>query len=97
MPPHHSGLGKALLPVSVVPLFLHLLCNMLEDISDSMPYLELVLDVLLTPDSDEILCFPKLTLAFLGLAGDNGWAGFVHGSWTCLRGLGVHGWVRVWL
>lgn len=30
----------------------------LEDISGLMPYLEMVLDVFLTPDDDEILIFP---------------------------------------
>lgn len=36
--------------------------NVLEDISDSIPYLELVLDSFLSPDGDEIFYFPKMPL-----------------------------------
>lgn len=45
MPPHQHGLGEALLPLFVGTPHLHLLGNALKDTSDSMPSLELVLDL----------------------------------------------------
>lgn len=63
-PPYHLGHGDALHAVSVVSPLLLLLGRTLGDIFDSMLYLELVLDFLLTPDVGESLYFPELQLSF---------------------------------
>lgn len=81
--PHQHGLGEALGPVLVASLCLHLLGNVLEDISDLMLYLELVLDVFLTPGGNEILYIPNLLVACLGLAGGSKWDGFIHVLQQC--------------
>lgn len=47
---HPFGFGMALQPVPVVALLLHLLGNVLEDIPVPVPFPELALHILLTPD-----------------------------------------------
>lgn len=69
---------------------LHLLGHALEDIYVLVPFLELELDFLITPDGDDIPHLPVLLVVCQGLAGEGGWGKVIPGPRWCLWGLGMH-------
>lgn len=106
MMPHQNGLAEALFPISVVIPHLHLLGNALPNICDSIPYLRLVLNILLTPDGNDILYFPTAPVLCPGLVAGGRWARFIHcPQWCPLEsqclwvndGLAAREWVEGWM
>lgn len=83
---------------------LHLLSDVLENISVMVPVLELALDFFLVPDGYEISYLPIFPVMYLGLASGLGWDRVVHALWQSTLGLSIlfldgglaRGWMEAW-